>query len=82
MKGHIINNKSIPTHKNHSSIIFHEFIPRAKPFVTHMASFASNYVSDQIEMSLTKVREVFVQYRHNTKILLPFLHRYHGLGAI
>ena len=51
---------SIPDHKNHASIIFQEFIPRDKPCVTPRASFASNCVSDQIEMNLEKVREVFV----------------------
>ena len=60
MVGHISKDESIPTHTHHASIISHEFIPRVKPFVTHRAGFASNYVSCQTEMKLTNVREFFV----------------------
>ena len=78
----VSKNNSIPAHKNHASTIFQEFIPRDKPCVTPRASFDSNCVSDQTEMNLAKVREVFVHNRANNKNLPHFLHRYHFLGAM
>ena len=57
--GHFSNYEAIPTHKNNVSTIFQEFIPRDKSFATHRASFSSNYVSDQMVMNFTKVKEFF-----------------------
>ena len=67
MIDHISKNNAIPNHKHHASIIFQEFIPKDKSFATPRASFASNYVSDQTEMNLTKVREFFVHHRSKKK---------------
>ena len=82
MVGNISNHESIPTHKHHASNLFQEFFPRAEPLVTPRASFASNYVNDQIEMNLENVREVFFHNTANKNYLLHFLHRYHGLEEI
>ena len=56
MIGHISKHKAIPTLKHHACIIFQEFFPKDKSFATPRASFDSKYVSDQIEMNLTKLR--------------------------
>ena len=82
MIDHISNYKSIPAHKHHASLIFQKSIARTKSFATPRASFASNYVSDQKEMNLETLIEVFVHHRSKKKNLLHFLHRYHGLGEM
>ena len=65
--GNISKYDVIPTHKHHVSNIFQEVIPRDKSFATHRANFSSNYVSDQMVMNFTKVKEVFVNHRPKKK---------------
>lgn len=47
-----------------------------------MDGFASKCVSDQIEMKLTKVEEVFFNNIPRDKTLIHFLHMYHRFGDI
>ena len=67
---HISKYGAIPNHKHHVSIIFQEVIPRDKSFATHRANFYSNYVSNQMVMNFTKLKEVFVHNMSMTKKIL------------
>ena len=78
MVGHINNHEAIPTHKYHASISFQEAIPKNKSFATPRASIASNYVFDQKNMNLKKVRDFFVHNRSKKKKILHILHKCHG----
>ena len=77
MVGHISNHEAIPTHTS----CLHIF-PGDKPCVTPRASFASNYVSNQTEKHLTKLREFFVHHKSKKKKILHILHRCHGFGEM
>ena len=81
MVGHISNHEAIPTHQYHASIIFQEAIPKNKSFATPRGNFASNYVSEQMEVNLT-VREAFFHHRSKFKNLLHILQRGHGFRAM
>lgn len=81
-EGHFSKYESIPTHRHHVSIIFQEVIPRDKSFTTHMANFASKYVSNQVEMNFIKMKEVFVNNRPRKKKILRVFHRCYGLGGM
>jgi hypothetical protein len=51
-----------------------------RSFATHRDNFTSKSISDQIEMNLTKEKEVFVNHIPKKKNLLQFIHRCYNLG--
>ena len=72
-----------PTHKSNSSCLglYAILQPRVlRSFATHRDNFTSKSISNQIEMNLTKEKEVFVNHIPKNKILLQFIHNYYNLG--
>lgn len=65
---HLTSKRSVP----------YKLIKRS--FAAHKDGFSSKCVSNQIEMRLTKVEEVFVNNTPRDNNLFKFLHRYHILG--